>query len=177
MPASRILCGRDGEMKWLRAIALLAACYQLSGCAAKRPDCTVIGATATSKQGSASCAAVHEGRLLVIRHLYSGKLDLPGGRGKAGETAQCTAHRETWEETGIDVNVHEAVAVAGNVFRCVPVSHQSAGEDPTLHWWSRTEVTAVYWMELDAISPEQWRYGDRIRDLQRALGADIVAAD
>jgi 8-oxo-dGTP pyrophosphatase MutT (NUDIX family) len=149
----------------------------LAGCAVNRPDCVVSEAAASSQQGAASCAVVQEGKLLVVWHRYSGKLDLPGGMAKTGESAQCTAHRETWEETGIRVTVHEALPGLGNVFRCVPVSPQPIDSQPKLHWWSRGEVTAIRWQHPDEISPAHWRYGRRILDLQDALAKLAPSTD
>jgi 8-oxo-dGTP pyrophosphatase MutT (NUDIX family) len=43
-------------------------------------------------------------RALNERDPWSGNLAFPGGRVEPGETLRQTAERETWEETGIDLN-------------------------------------------------------------------------
>jgi len=164
-------------MQWSTTGALVLLVLQLAGCAVNRPDCVVSETTASPERGASACAVVQDGRLLVVRHLYSGKLDLPGGMAKTGESAQCTAHRETWEETGIRVTVHEALPGLDNVFRCVPVTPQPIEGQPTLRWWSRSEVTAIHWLRPSDISPAEWRYGRRILDLQNALARVAARAD
>lgn len=143
----------------------------LTACATGRPSCAVETSRVQTRIGSASCALMHEGELLLIRHLYSGKLDLPGGSAKTGETAQCTAHRETWEETGIAVTVHEPLPGLTQVFRCEPVNPEVLRRKPGIPWWSRTEVTGILWRNPSTIRPAEWRYGSGILALQKALGS------
>lgn len=43
--------------------------------------------------------------MLFIQHRLSARLDVPGGGRQENEALPCTAHRETWEETGLNVEV------------------------------------------------------------------------
>ena len=49
---------------------------------------------------------VVHGKMLVVDSRRGG-LTPPGGKMKKGESAQCTAHRETLEETGLDLKPGE----------------------------------------------------------------------
>ncbi len=89
-------CGIIGVM-------LLIPCC-LTGCAGA-PTCRVAAGLEDGRRGDSGCVIIDDASLLVIRHRLGGKLGLPGGAAAAGESAQCTAHRETWEETGLDVRV------------------------------------------------------------------------
>ncbi|CAH0526035.1 bifunctional NUDIX hydrolase/phosphatase PAP2 family protein [Vibrio hippocampi] len=53
----------------------------------------------------ALCLIRSDDRLLLIREYITHKLSLPGGTIKKGEDPRVTAQRETWEESGIAVDV------------------------------------------------------------------------
>ena len=153
----------------IRHTALITSLLATTACAALRPDCELEPAYAAADIGPAACAILDQDRLLVIRHLYSGKLDLPGGMARRGENARCTAQRETWEETGLRVIVLEPLPGLGNVYRCALADPRAAGEDPSLRWWSRGEVTDLRWVDPATLTAAQWRYGERVEILKRAL--------
>jgi 8-oxo-dGTP pyrophosphatase MutT (NUDIX family) len=48
---------------------------------------------------------VHDGKLLLLRMVYTGKYHLPGGGINIGERMEQTIKREVLEETGIEVEV------------------------------------------------------------------------
>ena len=59
---------------------------------------------------------------MLIRHRLTGKLDFPAGGRNEGESLQCTAHREAWEETGFNVEVGEQLATTASgmpIFNCI----------------------------------------------------------
>ena len=153
----------------LSRTALITSLLATGGCMALRPACELEPAYANDESGPAACAILDQDRLLVIRHLYSGKLDLPGGMARRSESARCTAQRETWEETGLRVTVLEPLPGLGNVYRCALVDPRSAGGDPPLRWWSRGEVTDLRWVDPATLTAAQWRYGERVELLKRAL--------
>ena len=70
----------------------LAACAQL-------PE-TCPYTSETDSAVSAGCFYVEDDKLLVVQG-WTGALSLPGGLVRRGESAQCAAYRETWEETGL----------------------------------------------------------------------------
>ena len=69
------------------------------------PPCAIEPEQLDDLQADAGCLIIRDEMVLLIRGRRSDKLSLPGGASRSPELAQCTAHRETWEETGIDVRV------------------------------------------------------------------------
>lgn len=69
--------------------------------------------------------ATPKGVVLTIRR-DSEAIQLPIGTRQTSESAQATAARETWEETGLDVRVGDLVETFSNetvlLFSCAPVS-------------------------------------------------------
>jgi 8-oxo-dGTP pyrophosphatase MutT (NUDIX family) len=130
-----------------------------SGCSLLRPDCDTQARLQPAVSGGAACVVIVDERLLVIRHRPSGKLDLPGGRAKSGESARCTAQRETWEETGLEVHVGETLGGRSDLFRCHPRHAVSSASDPPLRWWSAVEASAVLWVDPRTVQDADWRYG------------------
>lgn len=113
-------------------------------------------------KASAGCLVLHEGKLLVVRDRRSGRLGFPAGGAAAGEAAPCTAHRETWEETGVSVVVGARLLVADNgfhLYRCFveegDVTAEPSGEIPEQ---ARSEITFVGWLRPDSIQAEDWRF-------------------
>jgi len=100
--------------------------------------------------------------MLVVRHRFGGKLGVPGGRSNAGESAQCVAHRETWEETGLDVEVHGMIRRFDNgfaLYRCELVDPAAAAVEPLpVPRGARSEVTQIRWVDPDATAASDWRF-------------------
>jgi len=134
---------------------LLAAA--LAGCA-ETPPCAVDPPTAEELRVNGACLIMAEDRVLTIRHRRSGKYDLPGGRRLATETAQCTAHRETWEETGLEVIVGRRVStgVGSAIYECRV--RQQVGEDIPVPLSGILEVTAVQWVAPAELESDDWRF-------------------
>lgn len=143
-------------MRILSGLGLLLLC---SGCSLLRPACDAQARLEPAASGGAACVVIVDQRLLVIRHRPTGRLDLPGGRSKSGESARCTAQRETWEETGLEVRVGEALGGRRDLFRCTPLQAVSPASDPPLRWWSAVEASAVLWVDPRSVQDSQWRYG------------------
>lgn len=136
------------------------------------PGCRVEWEAQEPDAGNASCLVVVDGRLLLVR-LLNGKLDLPGRTSESGETAQCTAARETWEETGADVVVgrHLLTFTTGDrLYRC----HwpEPSGESPLLPVpeSARIEVSEIRLENPELIAPEDFRFPDEVPALRRLFG-------
>ena len=99
---------------------------------------------------------------MTIRHKYSGKLDLPGGTSDPGESAQCTAHRETWEETGFNVEVGELLATkeSGFQFYACSLAGGFTGEinEFPVPEWAKSEVTGIQLVDPFVIDAESLRF-------------------
>lgn len=136
----------------------------LAGCSGDAPPCPI--SDSTLAPANAGCFIIDEGRLLVIRDQTS-KLSIPGGGKEAGESPQCTAHRETWEETGLDVTPTDLVAVFDNGFHLFNCTlHEGSGEvDPPL----RFEVQEAFWLAPEDFQQHQWRYPEQAESMARRI--------
>jgi ADP-ribose pyrophosphatase YjhB (NUDIX family) len=67
--------------------------------------CRVEAQQRESNVGGAACLIKIDKWLVTTANRHSSGLDIPGGAGQSGESAQCTAHRHTWEQTGFNVEV------------------------------------------------------------------------
>ena len=71
---------------------------------------------------NAGCLIRFDQRTLLVTHRLTGQLDIPGGMQGDNESLACTAHRETFEETGLNVEVLFPVAQTKNgmlIFSCL----------------------------------------------------------
>ncbi len=129
------------------------------------PSCRVSPQFAETRHGNAGCLIRVENRMLMVRDRFSGKLGFPAGMGNPGEAAQCTAHRETWEEAGIDAEVGRLLRVFENGFRlyaCLPANPSiRPGTDIGVPEWAWAEVSEIDWIDPEAIFAEDWRYSEQ----------------
>lgn len=142
----------------LEYIVLLAAMAIPVAPAFSQPPCRT-AVEAPDFAFAAGCLVRDGERMLAVRHRFGGKLGFPGGRAGSGESAQCVAHRETWEETGVDVVVHEMLKRFGNgfaLYRCEPVDSAAATMEVPAS--GGNEVTAVLWIDPRDTRPEDWRF-------------------
>ena len=64
------------------------------------PECSLAITSTVQESANAGCLVVDNQQLLLVQGL-DGKVSIPGGSAKNGESAACTAFRETWEETAL----------------------------------------------------------------------------
>lgn len=126
--------------------------------------------------GNAGCFVQEGNRLLVVENrLIGGRLTPPGGTAEAGESAQCTAFRETYEESGARVVVKGLLHRFENnffLFRCSLKDRTLAKlKEMPVPPEFKGEISRAYWLDLSQSKPEQWRFPDQfplIRDLLKA---------
>lgn len=126
----------------------------------------------------AGCLTIVRGRVLVIR-AWDGRMALPGGTAIARETAQCTAHRETWEETGYPVAVQALYQRFDNgfhLFHCALVDSAPAGQNAGAEWPLAPrpfsiEVRSVHWLKAAQLKDYPWRFPAQMTLLEAALNA------
>ena len=149
---------------WVRHVLLFAALINLFGCADAAPACPYVGRADNAP--SAGCFAVSGEGLLLVQGL-NGKLSPPGGSAKPGESAQCTAFRETWEETGLRVQPRELMQVFDTGFHLYRCERDglSAEIDPP----PRFEIRAAFYLPADRFDDYDWRFPDQQVLLQSLL--------
>lgn len=109
---------------------------------------------------------------LLIRHRLTGRLDFPAGGRQSDESLQCTAHRETWEETGFNVEVREQLATTASgmpIFHCIadaslnqlPAQFDAPG-------WSALEVQRLEKVDPFLIDKDAMRFADDLIPLRDA---------
>lgn len=143
----------------LSLLSILAAC-------SKSPECNYSGEMST--QANAGCMVVKNKKVLIIEG-KNNLFQLPGGGAKKGEAAQCTAERETWEETGIEVVAGGLVETFENGFKlfdCTIKGDQIL--DGSNRPW-RWEVKAVYWLGVDDFTGRKWRFPDQAEKIKLHL--------
>ncbi len=152
---------------------LLVATVGLTAACTPAPPCAVDQSQVDQRKGNASCFIESHERALVTRYRFSGRLIFPGGTARKNETAQCTAHRETWEETGLNVTVGPHWTRVGftpnHIYKCAAAPSISAETIPVLPWRSRIEVSDIQWVDLTELQPREWRYPRQLRQIQRLL--------
>jgi hypothetical protein len=94
--------------------------FTLLSCAVDKPAepmCRVNEEKAEEIQGNAACLIRIQNQLLVTLGHSTDNYSLPGGKSKKNESAQCTAHRQTWAKTGFNVLVGEYLAIGNEGLR------------------------------------------------------------
>ena len=140
----------------------LALSVLLFGCSDTAPPCPLTGTDYGAP--SAGCFSMANGELLVVQGL-NGKIGLPGGLRKSGESAQCAAFRETWEETGLQLYPAELLQVFSKDFHLYRCDHmkQTHSEPPL-----SLEIWAWFYLAPEEFGAYEWRF-DEERDVVRAL--------
>lgn len=151
--------------------ALAAAWLALAACSGEAPRCGFAGKPAFAP--SAGCFAASKEGLLVVQGM-NGEVSLPGGSSLPEESAQCTAFRETWEETGLRLQPRELLRVFDtgfHLYRCER-DGQSGVIDPP----PRFEVRAAFYLAADQFDEYEWRFEDQ-RDLLRDLLLNVALTE
>jgi len=131
---------------WLAfALPLLVACEGA-------PDCRFQGEG--DEAVTAGCLVLHQEKLLLIE-ARGNKWSPPGGSVRPGESAQCGAERETWEETNVAVVAGELAMTFDNGFHlywCDPVG------EPKPEVISPLEVMDVGFFGVESFANRRWRF-------------------
>jgi 8-oxo-dGTP diphosphatase len=135
----------------------------ITGCSYTAPQCPFSGKPDAAP--SAGCFAVEGSGLLLVQGMND-KLSLPGGSSEPGESAQCTAFRETWEETGLRLQPRELLRVFETGFHLYHCEFDAfSGEiDPPL----RFEVRSAFYLPAEQFENYAWRF-DNQRELLKAM--------
>ncbi len=137
----------------MRSVALILLLFLQACGSTSPPPCPFKGEPDTAP--SAGCLAIVHGRLLLVEN-RAGKVSPPGGKANASESAQCTAHRETWEETGLDLIPGALVATFDtgfNLYYCEIHAGSGQLEPPR-----PLEVKRAYWLPVQDVERVNWRF-------------------
>ena len=136
-------------MKELSALCLVLL---LTACADSAPPCYFKGQPIQAV--SAGCLVVNEDKLLLVQ-MPGAKFSPPGGSVDAGESAQCAAERETFEEAGVAVQAQGLAHTFDNgfhLFWCVPI------DSIETHVTRPLEITSASWYTSAQFSQLRWRF-------------------
>ena len=137
----------------------------ISSCTHVAPSCPS-PMTPSGPAPSAGCVAIQQGKLLVVQG-FNGEISIPGGSSADHEPARCTAHRETWEETGLHVIPKELIRQFDNgfhLYRCEvdPVTEK-------LNPPFRLEIQHAFWLDPENFSNYNWRFKEQQAWLAKLL--------
>ena len=138
-------------------------------------DCPRVPGQEDDRRANAGCLILHDDKVLLITHRWGGKLGVPGGTREADELAQCTAHRETSEETGLAVKVGRRLVVMKNgfhLYRCYP--ERASSESLPVPTSALTEVKALDWYLLDSLARDRWRFAYQFELFLEVAGNAIL---
>jgi len=130
----------------------------------KAPECRIAAGVESPLQGNAGCLVKFNSKMLMVRHRETAKLSPPGGTSANEETAQCTAHRETWKETGVELRVGtllKNVDRQSYLFHCVAVDEDfikgPKGDLPVPEAFER-EISEVLFLDPTTVSNDSWLF-------------------
>jgi len=111
--------------------------------------------------------------MLIVRHQKTGKLRPPAGTAKEGETAQCTAHRETWEETGVEVRVGRLLNSFDDqfhLFHCLAADEALIRSSELLVPEAfRSEISEILFLNPTLLSNDEWRFPEQVSGIKDAF--------
>lgn len=123
-----------------------------------------------SEATAAACLIKVDKKVLLIRHRLSNKLDFPGGGLANSESLACTAHRETWEETGFNVEVSQYLATTKNglaLFGCaLDAGVETLPDAFDAPPWAKLEVKGLVKVDPFSIDEKSMRFADDLIPLR-----------
>ncbi|MCU7553066.1 NUDIX hydrolase [Alteromonas sp. ASW11-19] len=156
-------------------LSVILAVLTIFGCADNAPQPPVCRTSASvSIEGSAAACIIRtQNTLLFITHRLSGKLDVPGGGRTDDSSLACTAHRETWEETGLNVEVGPVLGTTANgmvLFYCAESANLAAlPSEFAAPGWAAVEVAGLQKTSPFELRHEQLRFADDLVPLRDAF--------
>ncbi len=142
------------------AVVVLASVPCCRKNAPTAPQCERVPGVSEQAVGNAGCLIVVADGVVFVKDRESGGLGVPGGHQEPGETAACTASRETWEETGLRVRVGRLLVVHSNgfhIFACEAVNPIDPNK-LSVPSWRRDEIASVKVLDPTRLDASQWRY-------------------
>ncbi len=148
---------------------LVISAIYLIGCsqpAPEAPACRIASEQFDDVSANAACVIRLDSKLLVISHRLSNKFDVPGGTAESEEQAQCVAHRETWEETGFNVEVGGFLGQSQNGMRFYACTLAGNFTGKITQFpvpdWASMEVKGIELVDPYTLHYNQWRFPDEL---------------
>jgi 8-oxo-dGTP diphosphatase len=143
---------------------MFALTLSLAACSVDSPPCPFTGTM--DEAPSAGCFSASNQGLLLVQGM-NGEVSLPGGSSHPGESAQCTAFRETWEETGLRLQPRELLQVFNTGFHLYRCERNTVSGDinPPL----RLEVRDAFYLPVENFDSYEWRFEDQKPWLEQLL--------
>jgi predicted NUDIX family NTP pyrophosphohydrolase len=116
------------------------------------------------RTGNAGCLIIHNKKILLVKSYHNNYLNIPGGTQKKKETSACTAHRETFEETGVSVKVQDHIMTANNGFHIF--SCDAKGEID-LSYSKKYEINQITLLPINDV--ENYRYPKQLDKIKKYL--------
>lgn len=154
----------------MKTVLLLSMSSFLLACTT-HPPCNI----PSELVGNAGCLIVHGDQFLVARHRKKEKWNLPGGTMESGESAQCTAARETREELGVHVEVEHLLRQQDNGFYLFSCKLKVGEYQPnySVPITGLTEVSRISWLKIDDVTAGDWRYPQRWQTMAALISAQV----
>ena len=155
------------RLKWstiAKSLLVTVLSGSIMGCQSD-PPCTFDGMGLHAP--SAGCLVVDQGQVLLVE-IPGGTYGPPGGSTDNGESAQCAAERETYEETGVIAKAGELAMEFDNgfhLFWCESLS----GRDIEIA--RPLEIMSANWYSPEGFTQLRWRYprqGITVYELMKA---------
>lgn len=130
------------------------------------PTCRIANAFNAGYTGPAGCLIRVQDTLLVVKHRSTGQYDLPFGDPISQESAQCTAHRYTWEQTGFNVEVDQLLGVTQSgimLFSC-GLSGGFTSEDGPIEppSWTDSDIQQIEFINPFDTRHDVWSQPDNL---------------
>lgn len=151
-----------------KLLFIITALFVLSACSDKTysdPSCRIKTSAISSYKGSGTCIIRLQDKLLVVQ--YS---DANYGLAKTHDinkdSAQCTAHRALWQQTGFNAEVQRALGITTDgtwLFKCEIDSGYTGEERPFPPApWSANEISSIQFIDPFEIPINMWRNPDEL---------------
>ncbi|CAA0369575.1 MutT/nudix family protein [Alteromonas alvinellae] len=129
-----------------------------------------IGSSMAESPVGAACLIKTGNKVLMVEHRLSGKLDFPGGTSDKNESLACTTHRETWEETGFNVEVSAYLFTTSNglvIFGCdVDAGIERLPDTFDAPSWAKLEVVRLVKVDPFMLDHDALRFADDLIPLR-----------
>ncbi len=141
----------------------LVACTQAPPAS---PTCRIAKEFNSDYQGPSACIIRVQNSLLVIKYSSDAPYDLPFGNPLSNESAQCTAHRSTWEQTGINVEVDQLLGITQSgmmLFSCKLGGGFTSKDGPIAPpSWSNKDIEQIDFINPFDTRHAAWRQPDNL---------------